>query len=1085
MSNLKEHINVNIRFQRSTRIDSDLDLNGEFFNGFVFHGTAENTLRTIAEGYQQSNRKTYTVTGPYGTGKSTVALLLAGLLSSEKKLRSVASEVVKPKFSALFYEKIPVVNGWFVVKTVCSFESPITALWTSIVTEADAHNIDISHIVAPVDEKSFFVAFNKVTKSVEKSLDGIVILFDEMGKSLEYLNSKHLDLQFFQDLAEKTTRKDFPVLFLGFLHQAFAEYARGQSQSIKEGWAKVQGRYTDLLFNVSEDETVTLIGNSIVQEPSYKLNSLIVENTLKALEDTRISKSVNIKSKLESALPLHPLTTLLLGPLSKRRFSQNERSTFGFLGSVENHGFQYFIGNNKAEVLYRLSDLYDYIEANLDHLILSSPDARAWSEAKDAVERTQAREKGFVEELIKTVAILNMFGRKLGIYSTKSVLHAALDEYNADEIDLSLEKLKQQNLIVYRNHLQSYAVFEGSDVDIDEELANERVKQSNSDEWKKFLETKSDHVVAKSHYHEIGVLRWMKMAFETGSFDAKKFKKKNSLNSTEFSVFILLTSGDSDVANIISKQHPEYIFGTAPRAIDQLKSIINDLICLDNISRHNPVIQHDRIARRELESRVNLAKVAFDNIYADLFESATWHNKGKKIDGVNLSTIASNLAKDLYPKCPRLYNELINRAKPSGAAVSARKKLMVKMVDEYFEKDLAIEGTPPEMAMYKSCLQNLDLHTGNSDGDFDFVMPSIDPAATEVQKKHQEKICELWDDAIAIIQKRSHDGIVPLSDVVDLWSAEPYGLTNGLIPIWILCLVLAQRDNLAFYDKDVTNKFIYITGADEEFVNKLIKEPQSVGVRYFEDDGVKKSYIESLCRIINKSDVTKTTLYAAQGFVSFVASLSGWVKSTQQLSNNARAFRLVALKADDPNKFLLEDLPAVLHTKDDEELVSVITEVCNELKSAHRRMLSEFRGRINTLFNGPVNAAFLERAISVENYTADSGLKTFARRLGEFTSKDTDDWTSNMISFLSAKAERNWNDLAIEKANSELVVFVERFKLAEYFASNIGNVDKSLEDKDHQDALNKIDKMLSGVSVQEQKIILMKSLEALLGEKTK
>ncbi|SON48530.1 conserved protein of unknown function [Vibrio tapetis subsp. tapetis] len=240
MSNLKEHINVNIRFQRSTRIDSDLDLDGEFFNGFVFHGTAENTLRTIAEGYQQSNRKTYTVTGPYGTGKSTVALLLAGLLSSNNNLRSVASDVVKSEFSELFYKKIPVENGWFVVKSVCSFESPITALWTSIIAEADVHNIDVSHIPRPLDEKSFFTAFNKVTKLVEKSLDGIVILFDEMGKSLEFLNSQHLDLQFFQDFAEKMARKEFPVLFLGFLHQAFAEYARGQSQSVKEGWAKVQ-----------------------------------------------------------------------------------------------------------------------------------------------------------------------------------------------------------------------------------------------------------------------------------------------------------------------------------------------------------------------------------------------------------------------------------------------------------------------------------------------------------------------------------------------------------------------------------------------------------------------------------------------------------------------------------------------------------------------------------------------------------------------------------------------------------------------------------------------------------------------------
>ena len=80
------------------------------------------------------------------------------------------------------------------------------------------------------------------------------------------------------------------------------------------------------------------------------------------------------------------------------------------------------------------------------------------------------------------------------------------------------------------------------------------------------------------------------------------------------------------------------------------------------------------------------------------------------------SKVASEVAVQLYPGCPKLYNELINRAKPSGAAVAARKKLMVKMVDDYFEKDLAIEGTPPEMAMYKSCLQHLNLHVDSDDG---------------------------------------------------------------------------------------------------------------------------------------------------------------------------------------------------------------------------------------------------------------------------------------------------------------------------------------------------------------------------------
>jgi len=534
---------------------------------------------------------------------------------------------------------------------------------------------------------------------------------------------------------------------------------------------------------------------------------------------------------------------------------------------------------------------------------------------------------------------------------------------------------------------------------------------------------------------------------------------------------------------VFSNEYPEYVFGTAPKAIEQLKSIINDLISLDNISRHNPVIQHDRIARRELESRIGLTQVTFDNIYTDLFANATWHKQGEKVVGETLSKVASEVAVQLYPGCPKLYNELINRAKPSGAAVAARKKLMVKMVDDYFEKDLAIEGTPPEMAMYKSCLQHLNLHVDSDDGDFEFVMPSVDSTVSQAVVKQQEQIVELWTVALELIKERSANGVVPLQDIVELWSAKPYGLTNGLIPIWTLSLILSQSDNLAFYDNDVTNKFIYITGADEEFVNKLIKEPQSVGVRYFEVDGVKKSHIDSLFRVLNNQNSTKNTLSVAQGFVAFVAKLSGWVKSTKQLSSKALLFRNLALKADDPNKFLLEDLPRVMKADTDEELVKVITDVCDELKASHKQLLRVFRGNINKLFNDSIDASFLERARSVESYSADYKLKTFAQRLGEFTSTDTDVWTSNMISLLSGKAERNWTDLAIEKANSELVVFVERFKQAEFFASNLSDVDNSLEEKDHTLEVHQIDGILSGVSLQEQKVILMKSLKALLGDK--
>ncbi|MGL4473268.1 MAG: hypothetical protein ACRCT7_02195, partial [Shewanella sp.] len=67
---------ISVRHQRSARIDSDLTT--EFFDGFVYHGTAQNALETLTRQFSQTGQSNYTLTGPYGSGKSTIALLLMG-----------------------------------------------------------------------------------------------------------------------------------------------------------------------------------------------------------------------------------------------------------------------------------------------------------------------------------------------------------------------------------------------------------------------------------------------------------------------------------------------------------------------------------------------------------------------------------------------------------------------------------------------------------------------------------------------------------------------------------------------------------------------------------------------------------------------------------------------------------------------------------------------------------------------------------------------------------------------------------------------------------------------------------------------
>ncbi|MDC5672194.1 hypothetical protein OFN19_18365, partial [Acinetobacter baumannii] len=78
-TNLNKYYQINVNHLLSTRLDSDISK--EFFDKVVFHGTAYNSLLTIADSFISTNQSTFTLTGSYGTGKSTLGAILTGLIS--------------------------------------------------------------------------------------------------------------------------------------------------------------------------------------------------------------------------------------------------------------------------------------------------------------------------------------------------------------------------------------------------------------------------------------------------------------------------------------------------------------------------------------------------------------------------------------------------------------------------------------------------------------------------------------------------------------------------------------------------------------------------------------------------------------------------------------------------------------------------------------------------------------------------------------------------------------------------------------------------------------------------------------------
>src|SRR5690606_31404699 len=151
------------------------------------------------------------------------------------------------------------------------------------------------------------------------------------------------DVHLFQDLAETASRSEGRLMVVGILHQAFDEYAHRLAREARDEWIKIQGRYLDVPINLAAEEQLDLIGRAIEISQPIQDKSAATNAVAKSLSSQRFGNVSVLEARLEACWPLHPLVAALLGPISRRRFGQNQRSLFGFLNSVEPYGFQSYL----------------------------------------------------------------------------------------------------------------------------------------------------------------------------------------------------------------------------------------------------------------------------------------------------------------------------------------------------------------------------------------------------------------------------------------------------------------------------------------------------------------------------------------------------------------------------------------------------------------------------------------------------------------------------------------------------------------------------------------------------------------------
>lgn len=1030
---LNKQYSIATRQQRSTRIDSDLS--PEFFQGLVYHGTAQSALETLFRQYSQTGQSAYTLTGPYGSGKSTIALLLTGLLHENPKMRSAALEVVNQESKDLLEQSVDYSKGWLQIRSVGGVNSPVNTFWGATLNAILEHPAtkqlyDKYNIVEIKSESHLIEIWESLFTEVNTLVDGVLLLADEMGKSLEFINKSRGELHLFQDLAEVLGRIDTPVIFVGLLHQAFGEYAKDRGTKLQEEWSKIQGRYNDILYNVSTDETVALIGKSITHTASIdNSDDSVVQQVLNALGEDKYERKKQLKQRLEQCVPLHPLAALLLGPISKRRFSQNERSTFSFLNSHEQNSFQMFLKENaNRDARYTLEHLWDYLEVNLEHAILGSPDGHGWAAATESIR--QATKKQVPEkavEILKSIALITLFGKPANLSATEEMLLAASDVSDREELDEYLQSLKSASCIIYRKHLSSWVVFEGSDIDIPNLIEDKIEQQGKSNEAINHIAF-SKQIIAKGYYHKVGTLRWAEQSISY-HFDDELAKRLIGQRKGEFAnMVLLLNQTDDEKLREVSKQHPTLILASA-KSSDEITALAKELYALELIKSDKEVgatLQHDNVAQKEYNGRLLNAEIALDNAINEAFDNADWYCFGQRSEHKTLSAIVSETAGRVFNATPVIMNELVNRNKLSGTAVSALKKLLEAMLDEEDEENLGITGHPPEMSMYISCLKKTAIHTFEAENERHWHYDAnIDP-----------KLKTLFDAASHYLVENAGRNI-RLSEIVSLWSNAPYGITQGVTPIFLLAFLKSLGNDVAFYEKDLSGEYAFIAEPDVDYVHKLIKSPQDLAVKYIVLDKAEREWLQFLASFTateTNRDVTNNILSVATPLVTTMHNLPNWVKNAHDfdaditINKQLISVRDLFLQANDPHALLIVDLPKYLDPKGEltfNQKIDVLESYFKVLRSKHELMLKAIKKKVKTLF--PENGEELKSMCQlVEQKAGDLRLKAFARELGK-SEDGLLEWLESMIQIVIGRGKQSWNEGLLLSASTKISEFAQDF----------------------------------------------------------
>ena len=1053
MTFLAEHISVIGRFARSANVERDVG-QAEPLEGYVVTARALDAVNRIALAATTGPAGgAWSITGPYGSGKSSLALLLDAALGPHAKIRDEAWKLID-QTSPTAGERIRQAHRrhgtWetgFHRALVTANREPLNH------TVLRALHLGVLRRYGTIPRSSRFRAAGTLRQGI-KDMTGsdprrtgpspaalveiarclaedapLLLIVDEFGKNLEAIgDNRSADPYLLQQLAEAGQGSGLPIFVVTLQHLSFEDHLIGADDPQRREWAKVQGRFEDIAYVESARSTRTLIG-TVFQVNDEGLRNRIsywADALAKEMRSLGIAELADPKVVAE-CYPLHPLVSLVLPELCSR-YGQYERTLFSFLTGPEPASAASFITTTEMPVSDPLPSLgldavYDYF---VDRGVLPSMSGRSsrWTEIAIRLRDTYGLSSPQLR-MAKAVAVLNLVSTTGTIRASAQVL-ALTDTRVAD----TLAALDAASVVTYREFVDEYRIWQGTEIDIRSLLdaARRQVKPRALVDVLSALDRPAPLVAAR-HSAKHDVLRVFSRRYVDGS---ERLEPLDPFSPHDGEVLLVVGSGRAVPSMTWTPGTAKPVVAALPDDVSAVDRAAREAAAV-GVALHDPSVKEDRVARTELGERLAEAKAVVEHAIAIAFSATTCRwvlldtSGGQPLSGGRGSAALSEAADIAYRSTPLVRNEMLNRADLTSQGAKARRLLLEAMIEHGSEPDLGLTGHGPDVAMYRAFLKETNLH-------------GVDRRTGKnvFRKPDDDSFLEAWETVVAEF-KRAKTDRVNLYDIYAALLSPPIGMKRGVIPVFVTAALLAFNDEIAIYEHG-TFKPLLATDLSE----RMVSNPRHFEFKHFANTtGARRQVVAGLAERLGirpgyRKHRVANVLSIVGHLVARIARLESYTRRTRNLDSRTLKAREVLTTATEPDTLIFHSLPTALGSapippdateyEDADTYEDGVYAALQELIQCYDRLLDKLYGLLLETCAETERRVISGQAASLKDEILNPAVRAFVLKLADDKAKTGSDWMEAVATVVSHKSPAEWTDDDLQRFQSELPQQVAAFQ---------------------------------------------------------